>query len=54
MYKSEWMGLPELQQGEAEHCPGSCPIQAWSHATLIEVAHRLSESNRIQKNRTII
>jgi len=41
LFTSDWMGLPELQNDRGSHCPGSCPIQAWSHATLIEVAHKM-------------
>lgn len=32
---SPWMGLPELTNQHAAHCPDSCTTQAWSVATLI-------------------
>ena len=38
----DWLGLPELQNENGAHCPGSCPIQTWSHATMIEVMHLMS------------
>ena len=35
----DWMGLPELQNENGSNCPGSCPIQTWSHATMIELLY---------------
>lgn len=35
--KSDWLGLPELTNGNGAHCIYSCPAQAWSVATIIEV-----------------
>ncbi len=41
IHSSAWMGLPELTNAHAKHCPFSCRTQAWSIATLIEALHQL-------------
>lgn len=41
IFASPWMGLPELQNEDGADCPGSCPIQAWSTATLIDFASQM-------------
>ncbi|KAJ3118491.1 hypothetical protein HDU96_001310 [Phlyctochytrium bullatum] len=37
--KNPFAGLPELTNANGEFCPGSCPTQAWSCATLLETVH---------------
>ncbi|XP_054161339.1 glycogen debranching enzyme-like [Oppia nitens] len=38
---SDWFGLPELTNTDGKHCPHSCPIQAWSHSTILQVLHSI-------------
>lgn len=37
LQKSDWKGLPELTNKDATFCPFSCPTQAWSMASILEV-----------------
>ncbi|CAG8832926.1 9847_t:CDS:2, partial [Racocetra persica] len=32
-----WAGLPELTNADGAFCPHSCPTQAWSAATLLDL-----------------
>ena len=42
------MGLPELQNENGTNCPASCPIQTWSHATIIEILYLLKNQKKLQ------
>lgn len=37
LQKSDWKGLPELTNKDAAYCQFSCPTQAWSMASILEV-----------------
>jgi glycogen debranching enzyme len=41
--QSDWHGLPELTNKDAEYCHDSCTTQAWSTATLLDLFYDLIE-----------
>ena len=40
---SPWRGLPELTNGQGAYCPDSCPTQAWTMATLLDLLLLIDE-----------
>jgi len=40
---STWLGLPELTNSGGKYCRDSNPIQAWSHATLIDTLYDINQ-----------
>jgi glycogen debranching enzyme len=43
LHNSPWKGLPELTNANGKPCPSSCPTQAWSAATMLDVLHLLQD-----------
>ena len=42
---SPWYGLPELTNKDGVDCGDSCPVQAWSMATLLDTLYDLENSS---------
>ncbi|RNA36596.1 glycogen debranching enzyme isoform X1 [Brachionus plicatilis] len=43
MFSNDWRSLPELTNKDGQVCSHSCVSQAWSLATILELAHDLSK-----------
>ncbi|KAI9217444.1 glucanotransferase domain of glycogen debranching enzyme-domain-containing protein [Blastocladiella britannica] len=52
---SQWAGLPELTNRDGAECHGSCPTQAWSSATMLELEWAMfkQRESRMQRSLTI-
>ncbi len=42
---SPWQGLPELTNQDGAECSDSCPVQAWSMATLLDTLLDVAKCN---------
>jgi glycogen debranching enzyme len=40
--KTDWKGLPELTNENGKDCTFSCPSQAWSIASILEVCYEMA------------
>ncbi len=44
--KTQWQAIPELTNANGEECFYSCPAQAWSFATLLDVLYDIYQYNK--------
>jgi glycogen debranching enzyme len=53
IYQSPWAGLPELTNKDGAECHGSCPTQAWSSSTMLDLEYDMWKMRELFLHRTL-